>query len=78
MQKQILLSGTFCTAAVALAFAVIGSSPVDAQRPGEVYTASGCGMFDGKLCKTVKTTTCEGNTCTTETEYYYYTRPLTE
>lgn len=78
MRKLVLLSGTFCTAAVALALAVISSSPVDAQRAGEVYATSSCGMFDGKLCKTVKTTTCDGTTCTTETEYYYYLKPVIE
>jgi hypothetical protein len=78
MQRDVLLSGTFCAAAVAMTALVVVSTALDAQRPAEAYTASGCGMFDGKLCKTVTTTSCTGNTCTEETSYYYYATPVIE
>lgn len=73
MRTDNLLSGTFCLAALALMAAVISSSAsLKAQHPGDAYTASGCGEFSGKLCKTVKVSTCDGNRCTVETSYYYY------
>jgi hypothetical protein len=71
MEKQNWLSGAFCAAAFTLMISVVSSSTsLRAQAIGD----SSCGMFDGKLCRESTTTTCTGNTCVTETSYYYYAK----
>lgn len=73
MLKKTLLSGAFCLAAVTLMAAVLsGTSPLTAQNPGNAYTAGACGEYSGPLCKTIEITSCIGSSCTTQTDYYYY------
>ena len=70
MQQNSLAQVAFLgVSAAILAVAVVDA--VVAQVP-DSYVTTGCGMFDGKLCKTVKVTSCSGSNCTEETSYYYY------
>jgi hypothetical protein len=73
MSKNKLFSAVFCAGALALMVLTAVTSPaLSAQAIADEGGGTGCGMFNGKLCKTATTTTCTGSTCTTETRYYYY------
>jgi hypothetical protein len=77
MHRETLLSGAFCLGAVALLVGAISSTrTLSAQSPGGDYTVMACGDFNGKLCKTVEVKSCVGNSCTVETDYYYYSTTI--
>lgn len=72
MKREKLFSGLFCAGAVTLMVAAFSAPRANAQAIIDNGQGTGCGMFNGKLCKTVTVKNCSGTTCTTETSYYYY------
>jgi len=73
MKREKLFSGLFCAGAIMGMVAAFAAPRLSAQAIVDSSEGTGCGMFNGKLCKTVIVKSCTGNTCTVETSYYYYT-----
>lgn len=73
MKREKLFSGLFCAGAITVMVAGFAAPRLSAQALADETPGTGCGMFNGKLCKTSTVESCSGNTCTRETRYYYYT-----